>query len=91
MIQVTELARKELKEILVAHVDNWYARLRLIPKEPKVLDCSIDIEMPGDEVITHEGSGLLVVDNELSASLDGTILDVKNDGDGNQIVMYKRN
>ncbi|MFQ5997140.1 MAG: hypothetical protein ACE5KP_05900 [Dehalococcoidales bacterium] len=90
MINVTERARQELKRILTASVDNWYARLRLIPRGEGRIGLGIDIEMPGDEVVEYEGSGLLVVEHELAASLEGVILDVEDNGEGAQLVICEK-
>ena len=90
MINVSERARQELKRILTSSVDNWYARLRLISRGQGRLGLGIDIEMPGDEVVEHEGSGLLVVEHELAASLEGVMLDVENNGEGTQLVLCER-
>ena len=90
MIKVTERARKELKRMLTSSVDNWYARLRLISRREGRLGLGIDIEMPGDELVEHEGSGLLVVEHELAASLEGVILDVEDNGEGAQLVLCER-
>lgn len=90
MINVTERACKELKKILTSSVDNWYARLRLISRGQGCLGLGIDIEMPGDEVVEHEGSGLLVVEHKLAASLEGVILDVEDNGEGTQLVLCER-
>ena len=89
MINVTERAHKELERILTSSTDNWYARLRLISGGHGRLELDIDIEMPGDEVVEHEGSGLLVVEQELAASLDGFILDVEDTIGGIQLVLHK--
>jgi len=90
MIKVTERARKELKRMLTSSVDNWYARLRLISRSEGRLGLGIDIEMPGDELVEHEGSGLLVVEHELAASLEGVILDFEDNGEGAQLVLCER-
>jgi len=90
MINVTEHARQELKKILTSRVDNWYARLRLISRGQGRLGLGIDIEMPGDEVVEHEGSGLLVVEHELAVNLQGVILDVEDNGESTQLVLCER-
>jgi len=90
MINVTGRAHKELERILTSSTDNWYARLRLISGGHGCLELGIDIEMPGDEVVGHEGSGLLVVKQELADSLDGFILDFEDTGRGTQLVLRKR-
>ncbi|MFC1993390.1 hypothetical protein ACFLV3_06275 [Chloroflexota bacterium] len=90
MINVTERARQELKRLLTAHTDMPQGRLRLMDGSEEELGIGIDIEMPGDEVVEHEGSGLLVVEHELAARLEGIILDIEDNGEGTQLVLYKR-
>jgi hypothetical protein len=90
MVNVTERARQELKRILTDSVDNWYARLRLLPRGEGRIGLGVDIEMPGDEVVEHEGEGLLVVERELAASLERVILDVEDNGGVPQLVIYEK-
>ena len=90
MINVTDRARKELKRILTSKVDYSYARLRLISRSQGRLGLGIDIEMPGDEIVEHEGSGLLVVEHELAANLEGVTLDVEDNGESTQLVLCER-
>ena len=90
MIEVTESARQELKRILSSNVDNSYARLRLIARGQGHLGFGIDVELPGDEVVEHEGSGLLLVEHELATSLKGITIDVDDTAEGPQLVMHEK-
>ena len=90
MINITERARKELKRILSSKVDYSCGRLRLVDRGQGNLGLGIDIELPGDEVVEYEGSGLLVVEHELAASLEGVILDVEDIGKCTQLVLFER-
>lgn len=90
MIDITESARYELKRLLSSKVDNSYARLRLIARGKGNLGLGIDIELPGDEVMEHEGSGLLVVERELAASLKGITIDVDDTAEGPQLVIIEK-
>ena len=87
MISVTENARLQLKNILSARVDNWYAGLRLISSNPGHFGLGIDIEVPGDQVVEHEGSKVLLVEQGLAASLEGVTLDVEDTSEGPQLVL----
>ena len=87
MVDVTERARKELKRILTSTVDNSYALLRLVASEQGNLSLGIDIELPGDEVLKHQGSGLLLVEHELATRLEGIAIDVDETEEGTQIVI----
>ena len=90
MVDVTERARKELKRILTSTVDNSYALLRLVASGQGKLGLGIDIELPGDEVLEHQGSGLLLVEHELAARLEGIAIDVDETEEGTQIVICEK-
>ena len=62
MITVTESAKKELQNILSANVDNPQARLRLTTDNQGQLGLGIDVEQAGDQVVEHEDSKVLVVE-----------------------------
>ena len=87
MIGVTESALQELKRILFANVDMPQARLRLTARDQGELGLGIDIEMPGDQVVEHEGSKVLIVEQGLAASLGGITLDVDDTPEGPQLVI----
>jgi len=90
MIAVTERAKEELKRILSAKVDNPQAGLRLLTSGPPgQFGLGIDVEMPGDQVVKHEGSKVLLVEQGLATSLERHILDVENTPDGLEFVVLK--
>ena len=78
MIGVTERARQELKKMLVANTDEPEACLRLIANEQGQLGLAIDTERQGDQVVEHDDSKLLVVENDLADSLEGITMDVQD-------------
>ena len=88
MIDVTERAKQELKKILSAKVDNPLAGLRLITSGPRgQFGFSIDVEMPGDQVVEYEGSKVLLVEDELATRLKGNTLDMEDTADGPELVL----
>ena len=87
MIRVTERAIEELKRILSEKVDMPQARLRLIARGQGKLGLGIDIEMPGDQVVEHEGSRVLLVEDSLANSIEGVTLDVEDTAKGSQLVI----
>jgi len=89
MLMVTEDAKEELQKLLSANVDNPQAGLRLIPSYPDEWTLSIDIEMPGDQVVEHEGSKVLLVESALAAGLEGATLDVQDTAEGRKLVVYR--
>lgn len=90
MIEVTSRALHELKKILTSSVDNSYARLRLISRGEGRLGLGIDVEMPGDEVIEYNGSGLLLIGHELASNLEGITLDIDDTAEGAQLVISEK-
>jgi len=90
MLIVSEGAKKELKNLLAASVDMPQARLRIVDRGQGRVGLGLDIEMPGDEVIEHEGAGVLVVEHGLATSLDGVILDVENTVEGTELVLCEK-
>ncbi len=86
MITVTESARQELKNILSANVDNPEARLRLTTDSQGQLGLNIDIERPGDQVVEHEDSRVLVVEETLATSLEGVTLEAHDTSEGPKLV-----
>lgn len=91
MIGVTERARQQLKKILSAKVDNPHAGLRLVSTGLGEFGLSIDVEMPGDQVVRHEGSKVLLVEQVVASRLDGHILDFEDTPDGKNFVLLKEN
>ncbi|MFC2034337.1 hypothetical protein ACFLTT_02930 [Chloroflexota bacterium] len=88
MIGITERARQELKRILVSKVDHPAARLRLTDGNKGDLGLSVDVELPGDEVVEHEGYNLLTIEKQLAAKLEGVILDVEDTPEGLQLIIH---
>jgi Fe-S cluster assembly iron-binding protein IscA len=90
MIDITERAKKEMKRILTDNVDHPSARLRLKTNDQGQLGLGIDIEMPDDRIVEYEGSGLLLVEPELSDSLEGVAIDVEDSDEGSQLVIIDK-
>lgn len=90
MISVTKRAKEELKKILSDKVDNLQAGLRFISSGPNQFGLRIDIEMPGDQVVQHEGSKVLLVEHELATRLKGYVLDFEDTPEGQNFVLIQR-
>lgn len=91
MLIVTEGAKNELKKILYEKVDHPLAGIRLLSgAQPDNFGLSIDIEVPGDQVVEHDGSKVLLIDSELSLHLDGDTLDVEDTASGKSFVVLER-
>jgi len=87
MLVVTEQARDELKKLLTAKVDWPGARLRLMDRGGGKLGLGIDVETPGDIILEHEGTRLLLVEAGLASRLDGVTLDVDSGAGGAGLVI----
>ncbi len=87
MLIVTEQAKDELKKLLTTKVDWPGARLRLIDRGEGKLGLGIDIELPGDIILEHEGARLLLVEAGLASKLDGVTLDVDTETGGVELVV----
>jgi hypothetical protein len=89
MVGVTERAKQELKNILNANVDNPLARLRLAADDQERIGLAVDVEQPGDHVVEHEGSGIMVAEEGLADSLTGITLDVQDTPEGPKLFLSK--
>ncbi len=87
MINVTERARQELKRLLDVYTDMPQGRLRLMDRGQGDLGLGLDIEMPDDEFVQHDGSTVLVVERRLAESVQGIILDVEDNAEGAELVI----
>ena len=75
MIAVTDRAKEELKDVLVAAEAEPYQGLRLLPTSEEVFELMLDTEMTGDLVIEHEGYKVLLIGLEYFKWLNGKTID----------------
>jgi len=87
MVGVTKAGLAELKRILDEHTDNAQAGLRLTTDQSGTLGLTIDVEAAEDQVLEHEGSKLLIIEQNLAASLEGITIDVDETPEGNKLVI----
>ena len=71
MIIITERAKGELKDVLVAAEAEPYEGLRLLPTSEDVFELMLDTEMSGDLVIEYEGYKVLLIGLEYLKFLNG--------------------
>jgi len=91
MIQVSEKAKIELRRMLAEKVDNPLAGIRLVRgTAPGFYGLAVDIEMPGDQVVMHNGYKVLLADKELSEHLDGATIDVQETEEGKGLVVIEK-
>jgi Fe-S cluster assembly iron-binding protein IscA len=89
MLVVTEAGLEELKRILDEHTDNAQAGLRLTTDQSGTLGLTIDVKSAEDEVLEHKGSQLLIIERNLSASLEGVTIDAEETPEGRKLMITK--
>ena len=89
MLKVTQRAKEELKRILSTKLDNPQAGVRLSASGPDKFGLGIDVEKPGDQVVKHKSSKVLLVENELATKLEGQTLDFTGTAEGTKFVFLK--
>jgi hypothetical protein len=75
VITVTERAKEELKDVLIATEAEPYEGLRLLPTSNDKFGFILDTEMFGDLVVEYEGYKVLLIGLEYFKMLDGKTLD----------------
>jgi Fe-S cluster assembly iron-binding protein IscA len=75
VITITERAKEELREVLIAAEAEPYEGLRLLPTSEGVFGLMLDTEMSGDLVIEYEGYKVLLIGLEYFKFLNGKTLD----------------
>lgn len=70
MLAVNGRAKEELKKLLSARAEDPQVVVRLMPGRPGEFGLWLDLEMPHDRVVEHEGLKVLLVDSELDDSLE---------------------
>ena len=89
MLTVTEGAKQLLKEILTAHSDDPEMGVRLASDPQGQLGLVLGEEQPGDHVVEHQESKVLLVASELASTLKEVTLDVEDTDDGPKLVVQK--
>ena len=89
MLTVTESAKEQLKETLLANTDDPEIGLRLTLEPGGQFGLVLGREQEGDQVVEHEGAKVLLVATELAPAVDGITLDVQETADGPKLVVSK--
>jgi Fe-S cluster assembly iron-binding protein IscA len=90
MLQVTLGAKEVLKEVLSANSEEPEAGLRLTMNNAGELGLGIDSEKEGDQVVEHEGSKVLFVEQVLSEQLEGFAIDMVDTPEGARLTILKK-
>jgi Fe-S cluster assembly iron-binding protein IscA len=75
VITVTERAKEELKDVLIAAEAGPDEGLRLMPTSDGTFELMLDTEMSGDLVVEYEGYKVLLIGLEYFKFLNGKTLD----------------
>jgi Fe-S cluster assembly iron-binding protein IscA len=86
MIAVTDNARKELKRILTENAEDNKI-LRLAASQEGQLGLTMDVQMPGDQTIEHEGQAVLLVEENLASHLGNISMDTEETPEGTMLTL----
>jgi len=88
VITVTERAKEELREVLIAAEAETYEGLRLLPTSEGVFELILDTEKSGDLVVEYEGCKVLLIGLEYFKFLNGKTLDCNDTEVGAILFMH---
>ena len=91
MLTVTESAKQDMKEILLANTNDSKIGLRLSmkPRGQLGLMLALDREVPGDYVVKHEGLKVLLVKKELMPLVDGVTIGTQDTPEGSRLTISR--
>lgn len=82
MLTVTEGAKQHLKKVLLAGTDDPDLGIRLTVDASGEYGVALDREAPGDHVVEHEGSKVLLVGHDVADQLAELTLDTHDTPEG---------
>lgn len=82
MLTVTKGAKQQLKKALLASNDDPDVGIRLTIDASGKFGVTLDREAPGDHVVEHEGSKVLLVGHEVADRLAELTLDTQDTPEG---------
>ena len=88
-LSVTESATAVLRDMLDKMERRPGQALRLVADSEGSFTLSLDTERRGDEVVSHEGTPVLLIETPIPESLLGSTLDVNETPQGAQIVLSR--
>jgi Fe-S cluster assembly iron-binding protein IscA len=90
MVSVTERAGERLRDIQsAAGIERADVALRMVPCGPGEMGLLPDVRRAGDEVVTHEGTPVLLVDRDVAASIADATIDCRTTRQGPKLVLRR--
>lgn len=89
MITVTNNAKEWLKELLLTRIRDPEFSVRLVLDESEQARLVVGREAPGDYVVEHDGSKVLLVAQDMAERVGELTLDVKDTPEGVKLVISK--
>jgi Fe-S cluster assembly iron-binding protein IscA len=87
MLNVTDNAKKRLREQLENYTDDSEVGARLVIRSSDQLGLVTDKEKPGDQVVEYEGLKVLLLGKEAAPRVDGKTLDLQDTVSGQKLVI----
>jgi Fe-S cluster assembly iron-binding protein IscA len=89
MVEVTTRAKERLRSTWQARVNKPGITLRLKRFAPGQLGVVADRRREGDQVVEHEGTTILLIDETLVDSLAGATIDCREYPEGSRLVITR--
>lgn len=88
VIRLTDNVKEELKALLMLYTTNGEVGIRLIHNHAGQYSLIWDEVVDGDHVIEYEGAKVLIVGKNLLPSISGITIELENNGNQRELVMY---
>ncbi|NIM99304.1 MAG: hypothetical protein GTO24_14870 [candidate division Zixibacteria bacterium] len=90
MLLVTESAKGALKKSLDSAQRQPGQCVRLMATQGGQFGLALDVETPGDEVVKHGETKILVLDSETAKQLEGLVLDYRDSEKGGELTLLRK-
>ncbi len=87
MVVVTDRAKEHLKGTVLSQLGQPGMTVRLTPTGPDRLGLVPDREKEGDQIVEHDGTTVLLIEQQLSEQLGDTVVDCTDTPAGVQLTL----
>jgi Fe-S cluster assembly iron-binding protein IscA len=87
MLTVTDAAVRHMAEVLYQSDADDEMAIRFV-QEGRTIVPKLDKERPGDATYDHEGSTVLLLDENVFALLENRTVDIQDTEDGTQLIIF---